>query len=243
MKRFVMAMVLSLAFTVQVRAGALMVTETTYDSSKVAKSILSVGDKSIRVDIEGEKGNNTVIYRSDKQTFWMVNDKDKSYTEMTKAQMDAMAQKMSDAMKNMPPAVQKMMAGKMGGAVELPKYVKKASGEKVGKWTATRYEAVTKKGVRKMWTVPAGTIGITPSDVAVLKEFAKFFEKFGKNQSDFFKFDRNDMGFTGVPVKSVMMEGEKVKSTSELKEAESKSFPDSTFDVPAGYKKKEMKGI
>jgi hypothetical protein len=244
MNRWMTAILLSLVCVVQARAGALLVNETTYDSSKVVKSTTSVGETSIRLDVQGEKGNNTVIYRGDKQTFWMVNDKDKTYTEMTKEQMDAAAAKMEAAMQNMPPALRKMMESKMGGAsVDKPKYVKKATGEKVGKWTATRYEAEDKKGVRKIWTVPSRTIDITESDLAAMKQFSKFFEKFGQNKSDFFKFDRTDLGFAGMPVKTVMMESGKVKSSSELKEATRKDFPPSTFEVPAGYKKKEMKGM
>jgi hypothetical protein len=226
------------------QAGALMVNETTYDGSKVVKSTISVGDQSIRVDVEGEKGVNVIIYRGDKQAFWMINDNDKSYTEMTKKQMDDLAAQMEATMKQLPPAMRKMMAGKMGGAAEPgPKYVKKATGEKVGQWTTTRYEAADKKGVKKIWTTPQGSVQLTATDLAALKQFSKFFEKFGANKSDFFKFDRTDLGYTGVPVKTVMMEGAKVKMSSELKEATKKSFPASIFDVPAGYKKKDMKGM
>ena len=237
MKRWMAAIVISMACALQARAGAWLVNETTNDSSNVMTSRISVGDNSIRVDVQGEKGTTTLIYRGDLQVFWMVNDKDKTFTEMTQAQLD----KMAEAMNNLPPAMRKMMGA---GAADVPKYVKKADGQKVGQWTATLYEAEGKKGPQDLWTVPVTAIHLTEADLGALKGFSKFFGKFGvNNKDDFFRFDRNDLGFTGIPVKTVMMEGGKAKRTSILKEAAKKDFPASTFNVPAGYTKKEMKGM
>jgi hypothetical protein len=166
------------------------------------------------------------------------------------AKLEKAKAQMADSMKNMPPQQQammkKLMGGKMaGGAADaLPHYVKKASGEKAGKWTADRYEAEKGAGnVHKMWTVPYGTIGLKASDLDALKEIAKFVEKFGQNKSDYFNFDRKDMGFSGVPVKTDVVEKGKTVSSTLLKEAGPKSFAASTFEVPAGYTKKEMKGL
>jgi hypothetical protein len=230
------AALLLLTSTMKAGAGAYIVTEITLDSSKKIQSVLSVGDHAIRMEMQGEKAAGTAIYRADLQAFWMVNDKDKTYTEMTKAQMDQMA----EALKNLPPAVRKMMGG---AAPDLPKYVKKASGEKVGRWTATRYEASIKNGVHKMWTIPASQVHVTAADMAVLKEFGKFFEKFAQDKAAQYQFDGANLGFSGFPVKNEMVENGKVKNSSVVTEAASKTFPASTFEAPAGYKKKEMKGM
>jgi hypothetical protein len=244
MEKFVIAIALSLGLSVQVFAGALLVNETTYDSSKVVKSTVSVGEKSIRVDVVGGKGIRTVIYRGDQQVFWMLNEKKKIYTEMTKAQMDKTEMEMEKALKELSPSMRKRMQKKLG----IPwnnatKYIKKPYKGKIGNWKATFYEAEENGKTQKMWTVPEWSLGLTASDLSILKEFSKFFERFGRNESDFFKFDRTDLGFAGVPVKTMVMEKGKAKSVSELKESIPQSFPASTFDVPAGYKKKEMKGM
>jgi hypothetical protein len=232
-----------------------MVSESQF-GDKTVTSTTKVGDQSVKIEMQGEKGMTSVIFRGGKQVFWMINDQDKTYREMTKAQMEEMAAKlekakaqMADSMKNMPPQQQammkKLMGGKMaGGAADaLPHYVKKASGEKAGKWTADRYEAEKASGLQKIWTVPYGTLGLKESDLAALKEIAKFFEIFGQNKSDFFKFDRKDLGYTGIPVKTEVIEKDKTVSSTLLKEAGPKSFPASDFDLPAGYAKKEMKGL
>ncbi len=257
MRKSIWLAVALLGASVQARAGAFMMSETSYNGKAPVMSRISIGSDAVKTEIQGEKGYTTVIFRGDKQLFWLIDDKDKSYREMTKEDAERMAAKMKDAqaqmaesMKNMSPEqkamMEKYMGGKMGAAAgsALPKYVKKASGEKAGKWTADRYEAPKgKDGVRKLWTVPQGTIGLKAEDVAVLKEMAKFFEKFGANKSDYFQFDRQDMGIRGIPVKSLTIEGGKTTSSTILKEAGSKSFPSSAFDLPSGYSKKEMKGF
>jgi len=225
----------------QAMSGALLVNETTYGSRQVVRSTTLVGTNAVRVDVVGDQKNNTVIYRTDKRCFYMVNTKNKSYTEVTKERMEALAAQMDADMKRLPPSMREMMAGKLGVPPNAaPRYVKKARGEKVGKWTTTRYEAQDKKSVRKMWTVPPSAVSLTASDLAALKDFGAFFERFGTNRGDYFKFDRSDLGFAGIPVKTVLMEGGKVQVTSELKDAVKKDFPASTFEAPKGFKRKTL---
>jgi len=244
MKKFVIAIVLGLGLPVRLFAGTLLINETTYDSSKVVKSTVSVGEKSIRVDVVGGKGIRTVIYRGDQKVFWVLNDRKKTYIEMTKAQMDKADAQLKKALQELSPSMRKRMQKKLGVPWNnATKYVKKPSKEKIGKWKATLYEAEENGRTQKMWTVPEWSLGLTASDLSILKEFSKFFERFGRNESDFFKFDRTDLGFAGVPVKTMVVEKGKVKSLSELKETIPQSFPSTTFDVPTGYKKKEMKGM
>ena len=174
----------------------------------------------------------------------MLNDRKKTYIEMTKAQMDKADAQLKKALQDISPSMRKRMQKKLG----IPwnnatKYIKKPFKGKIGKWKATLYEAEENGRSQKMWTVPEWSLSLTASDLSILKEFSKFFERFGRNESDFFKFDRTDLGFAGVPVKTMVVEKGKVKSVSELKEIIPQSFPSTTFDVPAGYKKKEMKGM
>jgi len=241
MRQGLFVVFLSVVGVCQGLAGVLWVNETTYGSRQVVRSTTLVGTNAVRVDVAGDQKHNTVIYRADKKCCYMVDTKGKTYTEVTKERVDALAAQMDSAMKIMPLAMRKMMMGKMGAPqTAAPRYVKKASGEKVGPWTATRYEAQGEKELRKMWTVPYSSMNLGASDLAALKDFGAFFEKFGSNRGDYFKFDRSDLGFAGIPVKTVLMEGGKVKVTSELKDAMKKDFPASTFEVPKGFKKKPL---
>jgi hypothetical protein len=160
----------------------------------------------------------------------VLNDRKKTYIEMTKAQMDKTEMEMEKALKELSPTMRKRMQKKLG----IPwnnatKYVKQPFKEKIGKWKATFYEAEENGRIQKMWTVPGWSLGLTASNLSILKEFSKFFERFGRNESDFFKFDRTDLGFAGVPVKTMVMEKGKVKSVSELNESIPQEFSASTM--------------
>ena len=73
-----------LGFAVSARAGALMVSESQF-GDKTVTSTTKVGDQSVKIEMQGEKGMTSVIFRGGKQVFWMINDQDKTYREMTKA--------------------------------------------------------------------------------------------------------------------------------------------------------------
>jgi hypothetical protein len=245
-----------MALASRLDAGALMVSETVMDGKRTL-STMSVGDKSIRVDVKGEKDSSAVIFRGDKKVFWVVDSKKKTYQEITKAQVEKAAAQMRSASAQMESAMKdmtaeqkammrKFMGNKMAAASkdDTPRYVRKASGEKAGKWTADRYEApFGKNGVQKVWAASRGAVQLTESDMAALKEMSAFFEKFGANKSDYFKFDRKDLGFSGVPVKTEIVEGGKTTATTLLREVTPKNFQPSTFDLPAGYKKVDVKGL
>lgn len=256
MRRTVFWVLFALVSASRLDAGTVMFSETVMDG-KTTLSVMSVGDKSIRVDVKGDRDSSSVIFRGDKKLFWIVDAKKKTYQEMTKAQVEKAAAQMKNAsaqmeaaMKDMTAEQKAMMRKYMGNKMaatskeETPKYVKKASRQKAGKWTADRYEApFGKNGVQKIWAVSQGVVQLTASDMAVLREMSSFFEKFGSNKSDYFKFDRADMGFRGIPVKTEIVERGKTTATTLLKDVTRKKIPASTFELPAGYKKIEMKGL
>ena len=43
-----------------------------------------IGDNGMRAETRAEGENSTIIFRSDKEVFWVINTADNSYTEMTK---------------------------------------------------------------------------------------------------------------------------------------------------------------
>ena len=116
----------------------------------------------------------------------------KTYTEMTKADLDrvsgqmagAMAQ-MQEQMKNMPPEARKRMEATMqgrgmpgGAGVAARTEYKKVGTDKVGKWTCDKYEG-TRDGekVAELCTVAPATLGFTPADFEVTRQMADFFSK------------------------------------------------------------------
>lgn len=245
MRKILLSLVLAAAVT-GAPAGVLMVQETVSGKGKPVVSRVSIGVKAVRMTVEGAEGG-SFIYRADKQLFWSLNDKDKTYVEMTKKDLEKMAGQMDSAMaemqaelKNLPPEqramVEKMMAGKAGGKPEpARRYLKRASAEKVGVWKADRYEWAEAKCKETIWATTSAT-PVTASDMAVLKDMSAFFGKLAKGKTRGLAFDRESAGVKGVPVKAVISDG-KTMTTTELKEIKKSDFPAGTFEVPNGYKK------
>lgn len=235
------------------RAGvAITQTMQEVDGAKPAMTnlIRLEGDKA-RIDM-GQNPDVYMIYRGDKQAFWMVETKKKSYMEMTekdleamRSKMDAAMAKMKEQMKNLPPERQKMMeemmAKMMPGGDKGPKTVfrKLGDGGKVAGWATEKYEGRRDTAkVSEIWTAAPKNIGIQEADVKVLKDMGKFFQKFAKGMPDLIGNPEN--GLEGVPVKSVGYRDGKPHWQSELKSIKKESGDASLFEVPAGFAKRSM---
>lgn len=205
----------------------------------------------VRMDM-GQNPDTYMIYRGDKQVFWTVDLKRKTYMEMTEKDFEDMSAKMSDAMKkmreqmkNLPPERQKMMEEMMakmmpGAKGSKTAYAKIGDGGKIGRWATEKYEG-TRDGakVSEIWTAAPKSIGIGEEDVKVLKDLAKFFEKFAKDFSGMIGDHEN--GLQGIPVKTVSFKDGAARWQSELKDVKKEDQAASLFEVPAGFALKTMK--
>jgi len=208
----------------------------------------------LRMEMPGEEENQTIIFRGDKNVFWVINNEKKSYFEMTqddiaklKAQMDNMQKMMKEQMKNMPEEQRKMMEDMMPTnmsteKIEKPVYTKKAGGIKVGNWSTTHYEG-TKQGKKSddLWTVDWSEVGFKRGDFAVMTKMADFFSALSQEATDFMKIGSEDwekeMGISGMPVRWVdYLEGGGTNEGS-IKEISQKNLESSLFELPAGFKK------
>jgi hypothetical protein len=247
------AAALFLGLTLSARAGVTMVqTWQKLDGKSEPTSNTILLDKD-RVRIEtGSNPDQYFIYRGDKKVFWTVNLKEKSYMEMTEKDFEEMFAKMDEAMKKMraqmekmPPEQKKMMEGmmaKMSPGSNGPKimYQKAGSGGKVNGWSTDKYEG-TLEGAKKseVWTTAPKSLDIAEADMQVLKDMAKFFEKFSKNMEGMIG-DKNRNGLDGIPVKTINYKDGKPEFQSEMKEAKKESHAASLFEVPAGLTMRKM---
>ncbi len=212
----------------------------------------------LRMDLQGAgKGEeHSILYRKDKDAVYMVNPAEKSYMEMTRADMKKAADKMKQAMeqmraamKNMPPQqremMEKMMAGRGGmgmtdSAADFHMEYKKVGLAKVGSWSAVEY-AGFRGGVKKtrVYVVEYGALGVAREDFGVMKELGEFFKSLHMGpQADFY---RDSETLKGLPVRTVVLdEAGKDKLQMDLTEVKKESFPASEFDLPSGYVGKKM---
>ena len=245
----------ALSVSLQGAAGVLIV-ETTTSSGAPSINRIQLEANRMRAEATGARGEKqVVIFDGARQVLLMIDDQNKTYTELTKADADALGAQMSQAMaqiqkqlEGLPPEqraqIESMMKGRMGGAGGgAPKTVYKRAGTgTVGKWTCTKYEGFEgETRTSELCTVDPKTFGLGEADFAVTKQFIEFFKRVVPAMATqmFSVGSAEQQGFDGVPVRrSSTVMGRQV--TSEITEVSRQTFPDTSYAVPAGYQKRSF---
>ena len=80
------------------------------------------------------------------------------------------------------------------------------------------------------------------ADFEVSKQVGAFFEKILPEGMDqmlgIASFETQ--GFSGIPVRRVVYNGEKVQAVSEVIDVRRENFPESSYEVPAGFEKQAV---
>jgi hypothetical protein len=258
MKIFV-SVVVTVVFLLSVSINAGVIIKMAETSEKIESSMQStlyIEKDRLRMEAKGEDQNHIVIFRGDKNVFWSINPDEKSYFEMTQAdiqkmkgQMEKARQQMMEQMKNMPAEQRKMMEEMMPSNMRTTEtvkttYTKKSSGIKVGKWSCTHFEGF-KNGVKsdEIWVADWGQIGLTKSDLGVLQKMGAFFKALSQETDEFFEFGTDEwekqIGMSGAPMRSInYFKGQK-SSQTEVKDVIKQNLNAALFDLPAGYSKEE----
>ena len=235
--------------------GVLMVQKVTSGGTSMTTQA-QIEKGRMRADIvNGTTGTQTVIFDAAKQVLDIINVDRKTYTEMTKADVDRLAAQMQDMMgqmqsmmANMPPEqraqMEAMMRGRGMGMAMAPApktEYRKVGTDKVGKWTCDKYEG-TRDGqkVSELCTVAPDALGLSTADIDLMRQLGQFFKQLlpqGIGMPDVGRPE--DQGFSGLPVRSVNSIGGR-EVTTELTDVSRQTFADSLFAVPAGFQKEDM---
>ena len=231
------------------------------DPPAVESQQMSMAGDKLAATVQESGRPSQLIWRGDKQTLYSIDPATKSYYAIDKATMTAVAEQVSGAMKQMqdelaklPPEqraqAEKMMAnmGGKGGAASGPSIEVKVSGEKqtIQGYPCTRYDVLLGgKRTSEMWVAGWSAIKVTKDDMAALRSMSTFFEDMVKSNpmlrnlatsGAFQGLDRVD----GFPVLVRHFDGDKVVEEMTLKGVERRAVPAGTFDIPAGYARKEL---
>jgi len=264
--RGVMSAAAVVSFVVRLSAadGVLIVQKVTAAGGAPKMNQIQIEQHRMRAEIAGPGGaSQSMVFDGVREVMLMIDDDHKTFSEITKADVEAMSAQMSGAMaqmqemfKNLPPEqrakMEAMMKGRGGGipgATPAPAKVqyKRLGTGTVGKWTCDKYEG-TRDGqkVQELCTVDPKVFGFTLTDFAVSKDMAAFFQKMVPpgmaspmpSASDMFHVGTTEeQGFSGVPVSTITYAGGQVQMTHEITDVHRQAFPDSTFQAPAGYQK------
>ncbi|HZI77929.1 MAG TPA: DUF4412 domain-containing protein [Vicinamibacterales bacterium] len=237
-------------------AQGVLVVETSTVNGAPRTTQVQIEPTRMRTEIAGQNGTSqVVIFDGGKQILYMIDPAAKTYSEMTKAEVDAAGAQMGDMMAQMqktleglPPAqraqMEAMMKGRMGGMPGAPGAAAKTeyrrSGtSKVGKWTCEAYEAFqnnVKTG--EVCTVSPSALGFNPNDFEVSRQLAAFIRGLIPQGADqVFQTGRvQEQGYEGVPVRRVStIAGTQI--VTELTSVARQTFPDSAFAIPEGFTK------
>lgn len=191
-------------------------------------------------------------------TFYIIDDADKSYVAVDKATMEQLAKKIGAAMEQMkeqlaslPPEqraqMEKMMPGMSGGdkkwvveAVDTGK-ADKVDGRACHVWDIKRDGALDDQ----ICVVPYSALPGKENFQAMFANFAKVFEEIAKSVPMLSGMMSNEFGaqakVNGFPVRSRGYDNGKLGDDEQLMKVwREEAIPASMFEIPAGYKKKQM---
>jgi hypothetical protein len=246
----------ALAVGLQAADGVLLVQKTSSGTAAPQTHQIQIEKDRMRTEIAGPATRQAVVFDGTKQTMYMINLDRKTYSEITKADVDrfaAQAQdmmaKMQGQMAAMPPEaraqMEAMMKGRgMGMAAAAKTEYRKSGTDKAGKWTCDKYDGYRSgEKVSEICTVDPSVLGFSAADFAVTEQFMEFFGKLipqGADQT--FTLGRTAaQGFSGLPVKSTLTVGGRT-TTTEIVEASRQTFGEAVFAVPAGFQKEPFMG-
>lgn len=233
-------------------ADGVVLAQKITSGTNVTTTEVQIEKSRMRAEINGGPSVQIVLFDGTKQTLVMLNPAQKTYTEITKADMERMAammQGMMAQMANLPPAARAQMEGMMrgrgmGGMSARTSYKRNGS-DKVGKWACDKYDGYRdEQKVSEICTVAPGALGLSAADFAVTQQLVEFMRAALPQMGDEVTvLGRTDVdGFSGLPIRTVSNTlGRTV--TTELTEARRTTIPDSAFAIPADFKKQAMPGV
>jgi hypothetical protein len=235
-----------------VAAQGILIVETTTMGGATRTNQIQIEKTRMRAESTGPTGDQQVfVFDGAAQVMRMIDPARKTYTEITKAdvdrlggQMNAAMAKMQEQLKSMPPEMrakmEAMMRGGMPGmAAPVKTEYKKAGSGKAGKWTCDRYEGFQNgQKTSEVCTVDPKALGFAPADFEVTKQLAEFFRQLmPQNADQMFSLGADDpQGFSGIPVRRAYSLGPQER-VSEVTDARRETFAASLFAVPAGFQK------
>lgn len=179
-----------------------------------------------------------VIVRYDQNKIVFVDNKKKTYSESTFAEIEKAMADASAAMKGMDKESMEAMRKMMGGGAGEIKVTRQGAGENIAGYATEKYTISMPPVEMEVWTAPALTIPEAYYNAMRLQMPRNPMFDMGKIYDEMKKIK-------GLTVKSVMnmkMMNMAMTTTTVVTSVEKGTIPASTFEVPAGYKAAPFRG-
>jgi hypothetical protein len=259
MKR--LSLSLSLSVAALLTAGRARAAVTIVTQHGTSSSTMSLDGDHVRVDHpESERATSIIIDAAAKKVM-MVNDRDKTYIELTEAdrqklreRMESARAQMKERMKDMPPErrkqIEEMMARRGGGPGEpggdkepASKFEALGTKKTINGFSCQMYRRLQDgKAREELCVAPWGAGGLQKSDFAAVSKFASsMMADFGGPR----RGQPNPLAdldqYPGVPISRVPIDADgKRGEEDQIKSIKRGAVPAGKFTVPAGYTKKDF---
>lgn len=233
------------------------VTIVTQHGNRGVTTITLDGDH-VRIDHpdRSERATTTILDAAAKKVL-LVNDHEKSYSELTEAdrqklqsQMDGMRSQMKDRLKDVPPEqrqkIEEMMAKRGGGPAakeHILKFEALGARKTINGFACDMYRKLEDGKVREELCAAPWSAGLVQkSDFAAVGKFAaSMMQDFGgpgrARRNPLAELDQ----YPGIPISRVSIdEGGKRGDEDQIKSIKRGAVPAAQFGVPAGYTRKEL---
>jgi hypothetical protein len=238
-----------LAWPFEAPAGVLITEKRTTSTDGPAQTHQVQIDRDwMRIEYQMGVDKQAIIFDASKSVAWTVNYDKRTYTEITKADLERMnAQsaeamvKAQEAMKTMSPQQRAMMEAMLKaqqGSTQRPVY-RKVGTDQVGRWTCDKYEGyLNDQKTSEVCTVAPTAVGLAEADFEVTRKVGEFVKRLVPRSGDsLMSFGKTEeQGFSGVPVRRVVSLGRR-QLTTEVTDISRQTFPPSTWEIPAGFTK------
>jgi hypothetical protein len=251
------AIACGLSASLRAAEGILLVQKMT-TGNETTTSQVQIEKTRMRAEVVDQSGKRqVVVFDGAKQVMTIIDMNAKTYSELTKADVDRMRAQIDGAMAQMqaqlaqmPPEqraqIEAMMRGRgmPGMAAPVKTEYRRIGSGTVGKWACDKYDAYQNgQKTGEICTVNPTALGFGASDFDVTRQMASFFASLVPAMADQIAAigKTEEQGFSGFPIRHVTSVGDR-QTVSEVTEASRQTFADSLFAVPAGFTKRDLMG-
>ncbi len=264
---FMLALLFHLGVQIPARGGSMLVyEERRAGDDKIRTTRFQVSDEGLRV--AGVRGKNVtdLIYQKAGGLFILIDEKSRTYREISRAQLIAAASKAQEAMDQLEEKLSGLsasdresigtliaagrhaLAQRSGGSEVPSEFVRSPLGdmEFLGQQASLYLEKRGGETHGELFTVPAEALGLSSGEVTIFAEVASAFEEAVssvtgiKNAATFLPEPGNGKNYEGFPVRRLRFEGEVVVSEWRLRPVKRIDLDASIFAPPSGYEKRSL---
>jgi hypothetical protein len=250
---FLIGGVLAISADATAAMGITLTQDQTVNGAPGTPQVMSFSPDKLRVTSQ----ENEIIFRGDLNKAWLVRPADKTYIELIPESVsqkshreDQAAAQIQQRLASMPPAQRNQVEARIasqgntpdgGNLAPMVSYQMAGEPKKIGDWTCTPVQATLNGlSLQEFCLAKLSDLGLASNDLKPLVDFVAFMGTTGEQSALDIDGIKKQLGFEGFPIQSSFKspDGSRTVETI-LKSIEHEDPLAGTFDIPAGYTRRE----